>query len=151
MGIEINIFNPRKLQSKMILHHICLLLFGIFSSTSCQNEYPIPENDETLPIPSQEETMKQLLQATGRKSSLFKTFNDVLKENQKYKEENQRLHDIIDDIISNITTIFESLDALTNVVDHNADDISSISSNLALNTRHIQENSDQLSIVNANV
>ena len=85
-----------------------------------------------------EETLKLWEEATGRNETFdFKTIDDVLEENVVCREENQRLHDIIDEDIEN----------LRQDVEHNGDLISSLASTLTINTKHIDDNSDEISRV----
>ena len=66
-----------------------------------------------------EETLKLWEEATGRNETFdFKTIDDVLEENVICREENQRLHDIIDEDIEN----------LRQDVEHNGELISSLAS-----------------------
>ena len=85
-----------------------------------------------------EETLKLWEEATGRNETFdFKTIDDVLEENVVCREENQRLHDIIDEDIEN----------LRQDVEHNGELISSLASTLTINTKHIDDNSDEISRV----
>ena len=87
-----------------------------------------------------EETLKLWEEATGRNETFdFKTIDDVLEENVICREENQRLHDIIDEDIEN----------LRQDVEHNGEFISSLASTLTINTKHIDDNSDEISRVSA--
>ena len=62
-----------------------------------------------------EETAKLWTEATGMNETFdFLTIDDVLEENRVCKEDNKRLHDIIDD---NITTLFDGLNKTDNRVD----------------------------------
>ena len=81
------------------------------------------------------ETSKLLKEATKRNETFdFKTIDEVLEENAACKEENQRLHDIID----------QDIKQLKEDVNHNSDIISSVSSTVAINTKNIQENADNI-------
>ena len=85
-----------------------------------------------------EETNKLWKEATGKNETFdFKTIDEVLEENAACKEENLRLHDIID----------EEIAIIKEDVQHNADTISSVASTVAINTKHIDENSDEISLV----
>ena len=64
-----------------------------------------------------------------------KTIEEVLEENALCKEENERLQDIIDDMLEDIAQL--KMDVL-----HNNELIGSVSSTVAINTKHIQDNAD---------
>ena len=91
-----------------------------------------------------EETAKLWTEATGMNETFdFLTIDDVLEENRVCKEDNKRLHDIIDD---NITTLFDGLNALsTNVstvssrVDEVAFKVTDNRNAIELNTASIDE------------
>ena len=85
-----------------------------------------------------EETNKLWKEAPGKNETFdFKTIDEVLEENAACKEENLRLHDIID----------EEIAIIKEDVQHNANTISSVASTVAINTKHIDENSDEISLV----
>ena len=68
-----------------------------------------------------EETGKLWKEATGRNETFdFLTIHDVLKQNAACKAENNRLHDIIDD---NITQNFEEIQVINQRVDVNENEI----------------------------
>ena len=96
------------------------------------------QNDQVQQQHWWEETLKLWDEATGRNETFdFKTIDDVLEENVVCREENQRLHDIIDEDIEN----------LRQDVEHNGELISSLASTLTINTKHIDDNSDEISRV----
>ena len=98
------------------------------------------QNDQVQQEHWIEETSKLWTEATQRNETFdFKTIDDVLEENAACKEENQRLHDIIDEDIAN----------LKEGVQHNADNISGVAQSVAINTKHITDNSDEITLVSA--
>ena len=74
---------------------------------------------------------------TNNKTFVFMTIDDVLEENAACKEENLRLHDIIDEEIAN----------LKEDVQQNADTISSMAVTVTGNTKNISANSQEISRV----
>ena len=100
------------------------------------------QNDQVQQEHWIKETSKLWTEATQRNETFdFKTIDDVLEENAACKEENQRLHDIIDEDIAN----------LKEGVQHNADTISAVASNVSTNTKHIDDNSDEIALVSKNL
>ena len=98
------------------------------------------QNDQVQQEHWIEETSKLWTEATQRNETFdFKTIDDVLEENAACKEENQRLHDIIDEDIAN----------LKEGVQHNADNISGVAQSVAINTNRIADNSDEITLVSA--
>ena len=96
------------------------------------------QNDQVQQEHWIEETSKLWTEATQRNETFdFKTIDDVLEENAACKEENQRLHDIIDEDIAN----------LKEGVQHNADNISGVAQSVAINTNRIADNSDEITLV----
>ena len=126
--------------------------------------------DEIQQIHWKEETSKLWDEATKRNKTMeFKTIDEVLEENQICKEENERLHDIIDEEIATIKEDIKTvktdvshnaddisaqgstMDMIKEDISHNADEISALASNVALNSKHIQENSDGIEAVESKV
>ena len=82
-----------------------------------------------------QETNKLWQEATNKNETFdFLTIDDILEENFKCKQENDRLTDIIDEEISslkdNITVLNNNVTVLSANVSQNADDIDSISSSI---------------------
>ena len=93
-------------------------------------------HDEVQQFHWREETSKLWLESTRSNTTLeFKTIDEVLEENQVCKEENQRLHDIIDQAIAD----------LNEKVEKNEGSISSVASIVAMNTKNIDSNGNTIS------
>ena len=80
----------------------------IFAFMDSWSQSPLGINDPVQQEYWQKETRKLWDFSTERNETFeFMTIDDVLEENVKCKEENQRLHDIIDD---NITELYQRMD-----------------------------------------
>lgn len=100
-------------------------------------------NDEVQQAHWIEETNKLWSEATGKNETFeFKTIDDVLEENALCKQENIRLHDIIDE---EIATLKEDVASNKEYILHNEETISSVSSSVTINTKHITDNHEKIS------
>jgi len=117
------------------------------------------DEDPTQQEHWKEETAKLWEYSDKEETFTFMTIDDVLEENAACKEENKRLHDIIDEAIANLTqqvsTNANNIEDLNNQVDencmsieHNSDNVSYLSSRLSINTDKI---SDVNKTVSANI
>ena len=91
-----------------------------------------PDIDDPIQQQHWKEETEKLWEAatTNNKTFVFMTIDDVLEENSACKEENLRLHDIIDEEIENLK-----------------DDLSAVASSVAINSNNIDNNSDEISLV----
>ena len=64
------------------------------------------------------------------------TIDDVLEENAKCKQENKRLHDIIDD---NITELYDGLNTVNSRVDQTVLDVTENKNAIVVNADHISD------------
>jgi len=121
----------QQLEEKMgLIQNFTFAFMDSFSQSGNSNL-----NDEVQQMHWQEETRKLWVEATRRNDSLeFKTIDEVLEENQLCKEENQRLHDIIED---NITALFDGLHDLT-------DTVTTLDTRVEQNEIHISQNEDDI-------
>ena len=97
------------------------------------------ELDETQQMFFKQETAKLLDFLQSNEDFYFRTIDDVLAENAALKEENKRLHDIIDTDIAD----------LKNSVQHNSDDIGYLSSSLVKVSSDVSNNNHLINNVNA--
>ena len=114
--------------------------FGInktfsFAFMDSWSQSPLGINDPVQQEHWREETDKLWRASTGRNETFqFMTIDDVLEENAKCKQENKRLHDIIDD---NITELYDGLNQVNSRVDQTVLDVT--------------ENKNELNQVNSRV
>ena len=103
--------------------------FGInktftFAFMDSWSQTPLGVNDPVQQQYWQQETQKLWEFSTERNETFeFMTIDDVLEENVKCKEENQRLHDIIDD---NITELYQRMEENRDAIIVNTDSISDL-------------------------
>ena len=91
----------------LLLVSMTRFLYDYFSEIGICSSY-ILFNDQVQQEYWQKETQRLWEFSTERNETFeFMTIDDVLEENAKCKEENQRLHDIIDD---NITDLYQRMD-----------------------------------------
>ena len=115
----------RQLEEKF---HINRTIPGVFIDSWSQQEWNI--DDQIQQDAFQRETEKLWVFAKSKDLFEFKTVEDIMEENHACKEENIRLHDIIDEEIENLK-----------------DDMSALASSVAINSNHIDNNSDEISLV----
>ena len=96
----------------------------IFAFLDSWSQSPLGINDPVQQEHWQLETQKLWDFSTGKNETFeFMTIDDVLEENAKCKQENLRLHDIIDD---NITELYQRMDQNENAIVVNSDLISNL-------------------------
>ena len=102
-----------------------------------------PDIDDPIQQQHWKEETEKLWEAatTNNKTFVFMTIDDVLEENSACKEENLRLHDIIDEEIAN----------LKEDVQQNADTISSMAVTVTGNTKNISSNTQEISRVSTSL
>ena len=116
----------------------------VFAFMDSWSQSPLGINDPVQQEHWRQETDKLWQASTGRNQTFeFMTIDDVLEENAKCKQEVQRLHDIIDD---NITELYERMDQteldLTTVntrVDQNELDLTENKNAIDVNSEHISD------------
>ena len=122
----------RELQEKFSLDQTFTLAFMDSFSQSGPNL-----NDQVQQEHWQEETAKLWTAATGRNETFdFKTIDDVLEENAKCKEENDRLNNIID---QNITELYEVTSANAQRLDLTELDVTENRNAISVNTDDISD------------
>ena len=116
--------------------------FGInktfsFAFMDSWSQSPLGINDPVQQQHWREETDKLWRASTGSNETFqFMTIDDVLEENAKCKQENQRLNDIIDD---NITELYEGLNGVSSRVDQNELDLTENKAAISVNADHITD------------
>ena len=104
-------------------------------------------DDEVQQEHWREETEKLWKEATGKNETFeFKTIDDVLEEFAACKSENNRLHDIIDD---NITQLVEGLNAVNARVDITDSEVTDLSVKVDSNRDSIDSNKNLIDTTSA--
>ena len=132
--------------------------FGInktfsFAFMDSWSQSPLGINDPVQQEHWREETDKLWRASTGRNETFqFMTIDDVLEENAKCKQENKRLHDIIDD---NITELYDGLNTVNSRVDQteldvteNKNELNQVNSRVDQTVLDVTENKNAI-VVNA--
>ena len=123
--------------------------FGInktfsFAFMDSWSQSPLGINDPVQQQHWREETDKLWRASTGSNETFqFMTIDDVLEENAKCKQENQRLNDIIDD---NITELYEGLNANKAAISVNTEGVNLVNSRVDQNELNLTENKAAISL-----
>ena len=80
--------------------HLKANLSGVFIDSWSQQHWNLPDEDQQKAFRRETEKLWQF--ASRNEEFLFRTIEDVLEENQKLKEQNQWLNDVITNNISNL-------------------------------------------------
>ena len=87
--------------------HLKANLSGVFIDSWSQQYWNLPDEDQQKSFKRETEKLWQF--ASRNEEFLFRTIEDVLEENQKLKEQNQWLNDVITNNISNLNNQISEL------------------------------------------
>ena len=120
--------------------HLKANLSGVFIDSWSQQFWNLPDEDQQKAFKRETEKLWQF--AFSNKEFIFRTIEDVLEENQKLKEQNEWLNDVITNNISNLN---DQISELRQQDQQHRDQISELKQQDEQQDIEIQSNRDQIS------